>query len=72
MRMVVEVDVVFYRGEKGEEILFKLEADELFGAHIAHGFGARGVGVIPGVQDGGCQEVYPAAVGGGEVEGVSE
>ena len=54
MRVVVEVDVVFYRREKGEEILFKLDADKLFGAHIAHGFRARGVGVIPGVRDGGC------------------
>ena len=49
-----EIEVVFYGGEEGKEILFELEADELFGAHVAHCFGSGGVVLIPGVEDDGA------------------
>ena len=62
-RRVREVEVVFYGGEEGQEILFKLEADEFFRAHVAHRFGPGGVAFVPGVVDGGAQKVYPAPVG---------
>lgn len=65
----VKVEVVFHRGEEGEEVFFELQPDEFFGAHVAHRAGARGVGFIPGFGDGGCEEVDPAAIGGREGEG---
>lgn len=67
-----EVEVVFCGGEEGEEVFFELEADEFFGAHVAHCYGAGGVEGVPGVGDGLREEVDPAAVGGGEGEGGAE
>lgn len=57
-----EVEVVFYGGEEGQEILFELEADEFFGTHVAQCFGPGGVIVVPGVVDGGAQKVYPTPI----------
>ena len=57
-----KVEMVFYGGEEGEEILFELKADEFFGAHVAHGDGPGGVVVVPGVVDGGAQKVDPTPV----------
>lgn len=67
-----EVEVVFCGGEEGEEVFFELEADEFFGAHVAHCSGAGRVERIPGVDYGLGEEVYPAAVGSGEGEGGAE
>lgn len=67
-----EVEMVFCGGEEGEEVLFELEADELFGAHVAHCAWAGRVEGIPGVGDGLGEEVDPAAIGGGEGEGCAE
>lgn len=57
-----EIEVVFYRGEEGKEILFKLEANELLGTHVAHCFGSIRVVLIPGVEDDGAQKVYPTSI----------
>ena len=54
--------MVFYGGEEGQEILFELEADKFFRAHIAHRFGSGGVTFVPGVMDGGGQKVYPTPI----------
>ena len=59
-----EVEVVFHGGEESEKVLFELEADKFFGAHVAHCSWAGGVEWIPGVGDGLREEVYPAAIGG--------
>ncbi len=67
-----EVEVVFRAGEEGEEVFFELEADEFFGAEVAHCSGAGGVEGVPGVGYGLGEEVDPAAVGGGEGEGGPE
>ena len=57
-----EIEVVFYGGEEGQEVLFELEADEFFGAHVAHGFGSEGIVLVPGVVDRGAHKVYPTSV----------
>lgn len=57
-----EIEVVLYGREKGQEILFELEADEFFGAHVAHCFGSGGVVFVPGLVDGGAQKVYPTPI----------
>ena len=59
-----EVDVVFDRGEEGENVFFELEADEFFGTHIAHCAWAGRVRFIPCVGDGLREKVDPATVGG--------
>ena len=61
-RGVRKIEVVFYGGEEGEEILFELETDELFGAHVAHCFGTGRVVFVPGVVDRGAHKVYPTPV----------
>lgn len=61
-RGVRKVEVVFYGGEEGQEILFELEADEFFGAHVAHCFGSGGVVLVPGVVHRGAHKVYPTPV----------
>ena len=65
----MEEEVVFYGGEEGEEVFFELEADEFFGAHVAHCFWAAGVLLVPGVGDGLSEEVDPSAVSHREYEG---
>ena len=67
-----QVDVVFYRGEEGQNVLFELQSDEFFRTHVAHCTRARGVSFVPSVRDGLRKEVNPAAVGGGECEGGAE
>ena len=57
-----EIEVIFHGGEEGKEILFELEANELFGAHVAHCFGSVRVVLVPGVEDNGAQEVYPTSI----------
>ena len=59
----VEVEVVLHRGKEREEVFFELQADEFFGAHVAHCAGVGGVSFVPGFGDGGCEKVDPAAVG---------
>ena len=54
--------MVFYGGQEGQKILFELEADEFFGAHVAHCFGSRRVTLVPGVMDGRAQKVYPTPI----------
>lgn len=61
-RCVREIEVVFYGGEEGQEILFELEADEFFGAHVAQSFGSGRVIFVPCVVDGGAQKVYPTPI----------
>ena len=61
-RRVREIEVVLYRGEEGQNVLFELEADELFRTHVAHRFGSGRVVLVPGVVDCGAQEVYPTPV----------
>lgn len=43
-----EIEVVFHRCEKSEEILFELKADEFFGTHVCEGVRTRWVLRIPG------------------------
>lgn len=64
--VLLEVEAAFDGGEEGEEILFELEADELFATGVAHGFWSARVGFVPGFVHGLRDEVDPAAVGGCE------
>lgn len=66
------MNLVFGRGEEGEEVFFELEPDEFFGANVFVVFGVRWVGVIPCVVYRLRQEVDPASVCCGEGEGGSE
>ena len=50
-RRVREIEVVLYRGEEGQDVLFELEADEFFRTHVAHRFGSGRIILIPGVVD---------------------
>ena len=61
---VRKVEVIFYGREEGEEVFFELQADEFFGAHVAHCFRAAGILLVPGVVDGLGEEVDPSPVGG--------
>ena len=47
-----EVELVLGRGEKGEEVFFELETNELLGTHVTHGPWAGGIEFVPGVVDG--------------------
>ena len=67
-----QVDVVFHRGEEGQDVFFELQSDEFFRTHVAHCTRARGISFVPSVGDGLRKEVNPAAVGGGECEGGAE
>jgi len=62
------VVVAFYGGDEGEEVFFELEADEFFGADVAHGFGPSRIRFIPGIIDGLSDKIDPSAVGNGESE----
>jgi hypothetical protein len=62
------VIVAFYGGDEGEEVLFELEADEFFGADVAHGFGPSRIRFIPGIIDRLSDEIDPSAIGNGESE----
>ena len=59
--------MIFYGGEKSQEIFFKLKADEFFGAHVAKAFGTARIILIPGVVDGLSEEIYPSSIGYGEI-----
>lgn len=48
----LEVELVLGRGEKGEEVFFELEANELLGTHVTHGPWAGGIEFVPSVMDG--------------------
>ena len=54
--------MVLYGGEECQEILFELETDELFGAHVTHCFGSGRIVIVPGFVDDGAQEVYPPPI----------
>lgn len=69
---IFQVDVVFDRGEEGEEVLFKLETDEFFRAHVAQGFRPAGVALVPGRGDGLSEEVDPASVSRGEGKSIAK
>lgn len=47
-----EVELVLGRGEKGEEVFFELEPNELLGTHVTHSPWASGIKFIPSVVDG--------------------
>jgi len=66
--VVDHVIVAFYGGDEGEEVLFELEADEFFGADVAHGLGSSRICLIPGIIDGLSDEINPSAVSNGESE----
>lgn len=48
----LEVELVFSRREKGEEVFFELETNEFLGAHVAHSPWAGGIEFVPSVEDG--------------------
>jgi hypothetical protein len=70
--VVDHVIVTFYGRDEGEEVFFELEADEFFGADVAHGLGPSGICVIPGIIDGLSDEIDPSAVSNGESECCSQ
>lgn len=67
-----EVDVVFDRGEEGEEVFFELQPDEFLRAHVPERSGSTRVGLVPGGGDGLCEKVNPASVGRREGERVTK
>ena len=67
-----EVRMVFHAREECEKVLFELETDEFFGAHIAHGAWARRVGRVPGVDNVLGQKIDPASVSSRKGEGISQ
>jgi hypothetical protein len=64
--------VAFYGGDEGEEVFFELEADEFFGADVAHGLRPSRIRFIPGIVDRLSDEIDPSAVGNGEGERCSQ
>lgn len=59
------VVVAFYGGDEGEEVFFELEADEFFGADIAHCLGPSGICLVPGIIDRLSDKIDPSAVSNG-------